>query len=54
MATVTVNGLECGANYSIVAGGILINGDLVGPRLFLRNISESCSSSAPRGGGGGT
>ena len=31
MATVTVNGLECGVIYTIIAGGIL-NGDLVGPR----------------------
>ena len=45
MATVTVNRLECGTNYTIVAGGTLINGDLVGPRLFLGNIAESCSSS---------
>ena len=48
MATVTVNRLECGTNYNIVAGGTLINGDLVGPRLFLGNIAESCLS---RGGG---
>ena len=41
MATVIINGLECGTSYAIVAGGIL-NGDLVGPRSFLRNIIESC------------
>ena len=29
-ATVTVNGLECGVTYSIIAGGTF-NGDLVGP-----------------------
>ena len=33
MATVTVNGLECGVTYTITAGGTL-NGDLVGPRSF--------------------
>ena len=44
MATVTVNRLECGTNYTIAAGGTLINGDLVGPRLFLGDIAESCSS----------
>ena len=31
MATVTVNGLECGVTYTIIAGGTL-NRDLVGPR----------------------
>ena len=31
MATVTVNGLECGVTYNITAGGTL-NGELVGPR----------------------
>ena len=31
MATVTVDGLECGVTYTIIAGGIL-NGELVGPR----------------------
>ena len=30
MATVTVDGLECGVTYTIIAGGTL-NGDLVGP-----------------------
>ena len=30
-ATVTLNGLECGVTYTIIAGGTL-NGDLVGPR----------------------
>ena len=51
MATVTVNGLECGTSYTIIAGGMR-NGDLVGPRLFLRNINESCFSSAPTDDGG--
>ena len=51
MATVTVNGLECGTNYTIIAGGMR-NGNLVGPRLFLRNINESCLSSAPKDDGG--
>ena len=31
MATVTVTGLKCGVNYTIIAGGTL-NGELVGPR----------------------
>ena len=31
MATVTVNELECGVNYTITAGGTL-DRDLVGPR----------------------
>ena len=31
-AVVTVNGLECGAPYTIIAGGILNNGSLIGPR----------------------
>ena len=31
MATVTLDGLECGVAYNIIAGGTL-NGDLVGPR----------------------
>ena len=30
-ATVTVIGLKCGVNYTVIAGGTL-NGDLVGPR----------------------
>ena len=30
-ATVTVTGLKCGVNYTIIAGGTL-NGELVGPR----------------------
>ena len=36
-----INELECGTSYAIVAGGML-NGVLVGPRSFLRNIVESC------------
>ena len=31
MAVVRVNGLECGTNYTVIAGGTL-NGDLVGSR----------------------
>ena len=31
MAIVTVNGVECGVTYTIIAGGTL-NGNLVGPR----------------------
>ena len=30
-ATVTITGLKCGGNYTIIAGGTL-NGELVGPR----------------------
>ena len=41
MATVIINGLECGTSYAIIAGGTL-NGELVGPRSFLRNIIKSC------------
>lgn len=38
IATVTVNGLECGVTYTITAGGTL-NGDLVGPRSSQGNIT---------------
>ena len=31
-ATVSVNGLQCGVTYTIIAEGTLINGDLVGAR----------------------
>ena len=44
IATVTVNGLECGITYTIIAGGIL-NGDLVGPRSSHGSITELCLSS---------
>ena len=37
-ATVTVNGLECGLTYTIIAGGTL-NGDLVGPRSSHGNVT---------------
>ena len=37
-ATVTVNGLECGVTYTIIAGGTL-NGDLVGPRSSYESIT---------------
>lgn len=33
MATVTVNGVLCEKTYSIVAGGIFIDGTLDGPRF---------------------
>ena len=39
MATVTVNGLEYGRNYTIVAGGTL-NGALVGPRSIHGSITK--------------
>ena len=48
IATVTVNGLECGVTYTIIAGGTL-NGDLVGPRLSYGTLNQAC----PGGGGGG-
>ena len=46
-ATVTINGLECGVTYIIVAGGVLNNGSFVGPRTFVRtvnatNINDTC------------
>ena len=46
MATVIVNGLECGVSYTILAGGTL-NGDLVGPRIFvvIINTTDSCEES---------
>ena len=47
IATVTVNGLECGVTYTIIAGGTL-NGDLVGPRSSYGTLNQSC----PGGGGG--
>ena len=40
MGVVTVNGLECGTNYTIIAGGTL-NGVLVGPRSIHGNISTN-------------
>ena len=40
MGVVTVNGLECGTNYTIIAGGTL-NGILVGPRSSHGNISTN-------------
>ena len=42
VATVTVNGLMCEVEYTITAGGTL-NGQLVGPRIFLGNVTTgSC------------
>ena len=41
MATVAVNGLECGVTYTIIAGGTL-NGDLVGPRSYVGTFSDTC------------
>ena len=40
MAIVTVYGLKCGTNYTIIAGGTL-NGDLVGPRSSRGNITTN-------------
>ena len=51
IATVTVNGLECGITYTIIAGGIL-NGDLVGPRSSQGSITELCLSSEQGSKGG--
>ena len=62
MAQVTVTGLVCGMEYTIVAGGTL-NGDLVGPRRFIVRISTTNTCQRLRfdddvgdsdvGGGGG-
>ena len=41
MATVIVSTLECGATYTIIAGGTL-NGNLVGPRSSYETISKPC------------
>ena len=38
VATVTINNLQCGATYTIIAGGTL-NGNLVGPRSSHGNIT---------------
>ena len=46
MATVTVNELECGVTYTIIAGGILNNGTLVGTSSFHGTIREECQSRA--------
>ena len=43
MAKVTVDGLECGVIYTIIAGGIL-NHDLVGPESSHGIINDSCIS----------
>ena len=48
MATVTIIGLNCGATYTIIAGGTN-NGDLVGPMSVYDNVTQFCLSSAPRG-----
>ena len=50
LATVTLNGLACGVTYTIIAGGTL-NGDLVGPRLSLGNITTaSCALASTQSG----
>ena len=41
MATVTINGLECGVTYTIIAGGTL-NETLIGPRSTHGNIFQCC------------
>ena len=46
-ATVSINGLECGELYTIIAGGTL-NGALIGPRLISDNrISGACVMITP-------
>ena len=48
-ATVTVNGLQCGVTYTIIAGGTR-NGDLVGPRSSFENvIMADCPTVEPPG-----
>ena len=37
LATVIINGLQCGVTYTIIAGGTL-NGDLVGPSRYHGNF----------------
>ena len=39
-ATVSVNGLQCGVTYTIVAGGTL-NGDLVGARSSHETVTTA-------------
>ena len=41
MATVIINGLECGVTYTIIAGGTL-NGNLVGPRSLYGIVNKTC------------
>ena len=41
MATVTVTGLKCGVNYTIIAGGTS-NGELVGPRSSWGTLFIAC------------
>ena len=43
-ALVTVNGLECGVMYTVVAGGTL-NGDMIGPRRLVANINTTTTCS---------
>ena len=50
IATVTINELECGVVYIIIAGGILNNGTLVGPRSPFRNAHRSCPTVGPPAG----
>lgn len=47
MAKVTVDGLMCEVEYTITVGGTL-NGQLVGPRISLGNITPvSCLDTSP-------
>ena len=46
MATVIVNGLDCGTNYTVIAGGTF-NEDLVGPRSSHGTITTNPCPSCP-------
>ena len=35
IAVVNITELECGTDYTIIAGGVMSNGTLAGPRLIL-------------------
>ena len=48
MAVVTINELDCGVTYTILAGGTY-NGSLVGPLSNHGSITEICLSSIPNG-----
>ena len=50
MAIVTINGLDCGVTYTIVAGGTY-NGSLVGPMSNHGNTTGICVSSIPNRNG---
>ena len=37
----TVNGLVCGVTYTIIAGGVLNNSSLVGPRASVETVNTT-------------